>query len=37
MATKLDISQLDFEASKITKNFLKQQDEFTNYDFRDLV
>ena len=34
MATKLDISQLDFDGIKDNlKTFLKQQDEFTDYDF----
>ena len=34
MATKLEISQLDFEGIKNNlKTFLSQQDEFTDYDF----
>ena len=34
MANKLDISQLDFDGIKDNlKTFLKQQDEFTDYDF----
>ena len=34
MATKLDISQLDFDGIKDNlKTFLSQQDEFTDYDF----
>jgi hypothetical protein len=34
MATKLDISQLDFDGIKDNlKTFLTQQDEFTDYDF----
>ena len=34
MATKLDISQLDFDGIKSNlKNFLSQQDEFRDYDF----
>ena len=34
MATKLEISQLDFDGIKDNlKTFLKQQDEFTDYDF----
>ena len=35
MATKLDISQLDFDGIKDNlKTFLSQQDEFTDYDFQ---
>ena len=34
MATKLEISQLDFDGIKDNlKTFLSQQDEFTDYDF----
>ena len=34
MATKLDISELDFDTIKANlKTFLSQQDEFTDYDF----
>ena len=34
MATKLDISKLDFDGIKDNlKTFLTQQDEFTDYDF----
>ena len=34
MATKLEISQLDFEGIKNNlKTFLSQQDEFIDYDF----
>ena len=34
MATKLEISELDFDGIKANlKNFLSQQDEFRDYDF----
>ncbi len=34
MATKLDISELDFDQVKTNlKTFLSQQDEFRDYDF----
>ena len=34
MATKLEISELDFDGIKSNlKNFLSQQDEFRDYDF----
>ena len=34
MATKLEISDLDFDGIKTNlKNFLSQQDEFRDYDF----
>ena len=34
MATKLDISQLDFDGIKDNlKTFLSQQDQFTDYNF----
>ena len=34
MATKLQISELDFDGIKANlKNFLSQQDEFRDYDF----
>ena len=35
MATKLEISELDFDGIKANlKNFLSQQDEFRDYDFQ---
>ena len=34
MANKLEISELDFDGIKTNlKTFLRQQDEFTDYDF----
>ena len=38
MATKLEISELDFDGIKGNlKNFLSQQDEFRDYDFEGFV